>query len=621
MPDPRFSKKKMSLLLRPQSAAGSRHVVDKDSQQQQHPRPPVSKTIRPWSAHLRQRGELSPQKVLRPAQHLRKSHMKASGRHKDAEVEAVQRVLAFPSTKTARSSVESGGDYADLEVVTLVSAKQLHGETTKDTHTAEQTEDNKHVGPRKRHPSFETWVAGSPQDSDEYDTDLEENESKEQTTKKKVCSVQNDASGLTAYQEQCKKHGLVPVSFLRRHLGKRVIKMRHHYLGGNAARPVAYALRNNTVTETVDLSDNYLESTGAACLAAMLRDNTFIVSMNLSDNFIGSYGCATLANMLDVNTTLKSLNLAGNQLSDRDIHHFIDPLKSNMSLTSLDLSHNGLSEMAGLHLAVVLSVNDGLNDLDLSWNSIRKNGAVALANALKVNTVLEVLDLSWNGIGAEGTSALQQSLQVNTTLRVLDLTNNRIGTKAATKFATGLKKNFGLETVILNLNPIGDKGIEAILNAAALHQNLKFVSLEELGLSKEALQHIQRLGEEKGLIVLHGGSGGYHRNSSLLGVLRFFGRFCQDHVIELEAACQQQDKDHSHVLTADETKQCLRAAGIRLTSRQLDFIIDEIDFSHSGRINYTDILSGKVFSEYDKRRPSRGFSLSPGMQSRLHRPS
>ena len=26
----------------------------------------------------------------------------------------------------------------------------------------------------KRHPSFETWVAGSPHDSDEYDTDLEE---------------------------------------------------------------------------------------------------------------------------------------------------------------------------------------------------------------------------------------------------------------------------------------------------------------------------------------------------------------------------------------------------------------------------------------------------------------
>ena len=31
---------------------------------------------------------------------------------------------------------------------------------------------------RKQHPAFETWVSGSPHDSDEYSTDLEEGDAK-----------------------------------------------------------------------------------------------------------------------------------------------------------------------------------------------------------------------------------------------------------------------------------------------------------------------------------------------------------------------------------------------------------------------------------------------------------
>ena len=37
-------------------------------------------------------------------------------------------------------------------------------------------------------------------------------------------------------------------------------------------------------------------------------------------------------------------------------------------------------------------------------------------------------------------------------------------------------------------------------------------------------------------------------------------------MIDLETAFHQQDRDHSGVLTAEETKQCLRIAGLRLTS-------------------------------------------------------
>ncbi|KAL8575460.1 hypothetical protein ACOMHN_013011 [Nucella lapillus] len=133
--------------------------------------------------------------------------------------------------------------------------------------------------------------------------------------------------------------------------------------------------------------------------------------------------------------------------------------------------------------------------------------------------------------------------------------------------------------------------------------------LSELGLSSENLRHVRELEEAKGLIVLHGGAGGYQRNLSLMSVLRLLGRFCREHLMALESSLRDQDKDHQGFLTADETKVALRAAGLRLTSRQLDLLIDEIDFSHSGRIQYGEILSGKLFKDYHKRRPSRGFDL------------
>ncbi|XP_076448111.1 uncharacterized protein LOC143284882 isoform X2 [Babylonia areolata] len=574
---------KLSPFVRPQSAVGARHVAAENA-----PPRPADRTFRPWTTHPGQRRDVSSHKVQR----LRQSHLRAAGRKQDPPGGRAT-VVGFTSPPTT-SSVDLPDDRVELEVVTMVNsgAESAAGDSGK-------------RAPTKQHPTFDTWVSGSPHDSDEYSTDLEDEPAAETNSR-----ISSDASGVDIYEQQCKRDGLVPVSYLRRHMGKRSIRMRHHYLGGNAARALAYAFRRNTITEIMDLSDNYLQSGGAVYMAAMLKDNAFLVSLDLSNNFIGSHGCVALAEMLDVNTTLKSLNLAGNQLTDGDMHHFIEPLKNNLSLTCLNLSHNNLGSMAGVHLAAVLSVNDGISDLDLSWNSIRREGAVALANALKVNTVVETLDLSWNGLAEDGCAALQQSLPANTSLKVLDLTNNRMDVKAGLKLAAGLKNNFGLETLIVNQNHIGDEGIEALLGAADVHRSLRFLSLEELGLSTQNVQHIQELEQTKGLITLHGGAGGYQRNTSVMSVLRLLGRFSREHLTDLETEFHDQDKDHQGILTADETKLCLRAAGLRLTNRQLDILIDEIDFSHSGRIQYREILSGKLFDEYHKRRPSRGFALT-----------
>ena len=37
--------------------------------------------------------------------------------------------------------------------------------------------------------------------------------------------------------------GIIPVSYMQRHLGDKNLTMRHHYLGGSGTKPVALALR------------------------------------------------------------------------------------------------------------------------------------------------------------------------------------------------------------------------------------------------------------------------------------------------------------------------------------------------------------------------------------------
>ncbi|GFS14079.1 leucine-rich repeat-containing protein [Elysia marginata] len=432
-----------------------------------------------------------------------------------------------------------------------------------------------------KHPTLETWLTGIEHSSDEFDTDVEDS---------------FDTS-------------FVPVSYLCRHLGERNIRMRHRYLGGTATKPLALAFKHNTVTENLDLSDNYIEGSGTTYIANMLKDNHFIVSLNLSNNFIGRVGAEAIAEMLESNTTLKVLALSGNQLTDKDAYSFIQPFKNNMSLVSLDLSHNEFSVLGGIHLGGALGANEGLMELDLSWNCLRKDGASAIANSLRLNTTLEVLDVSWNGFGIEGATALARSLPVNTTLKVLDLTNNRLDWKAAQKLAPGVKKNKSLETLILNMNPLGELGVESILKAVTGHSTIRCLGLEEIGLSKASVASIQQLEQKTGMIVMHGGLHGHDRTTAISNVTRLFNEFRSRKWQELRDLLSQHDEDKTGQVQVDDVKLCLRAAGLNLTNRFMDILLENMDCTHQGHIDYRAILSGEAFSDYSRRRPSRGFHL------------
>ena len=107
---------KTSPLVRPQSAMGSKHPGETPTGKH----PAVKGFLRPWTAHPRQRGELSTQKVVRQSQHLRKSHLKAKGRKEPA---GVKKGPGLPPHCPSSASMEGdAGDSAGLDVVTMVSS-------------------------------------------------------------------------------------------------------------------------------------------------------------------------------------------------------------------------------------------------------------------------------------------------------------------------------------------------------------------------------------------------------------------------------------------------------------------------------------------------------------------
>ncbi|XP_069141673.1 leucine-rich repeat-containing protein 74A-like isoform X2 [Argopecten irradians] len=568
---------------------------------------------RPWTAHSKTRSDMSANRVVRSTQ-LRKSHMRPPAREPlpSTSEEEKLTVMGLDTQAMLGFTPQTYQLPAGQGVRTLVSDEQRPKTPKEGWAVTKVADTNKEPTPersKKRHPSFETWVTGSPHDSDEYDTDLE-------TDLLKKEEYPADPTGKSVYEDQCRRQGVVPVSFLFRHLGDRNLRMRHHYLGGEGTKPVAAALQFNTVTEALDLGDNYLQAEGAMYLARMMRDNTFIVYLDISNNFIKSTGAEAIAEMLEVNTTLKTISLSGNQLSDKDALLFVDALKSNISLTSLDFSNNNFGEMAGVYIGGALAVNDSLHDLDLSWNAIRGKGAIAVAEALNKNNTLEVLDLAWNGFGVAGALALQQALRVNTKLKVLDLSNNRLNKEAAKHISVGISQNYGLETLLLNLNPLADSGIELTLQGLAQQESLRYVSLEEMNVNPANYKTIKEIEESRDISILHGGMGGYQRYSSQASVLRVLSRFLREHRSQLTEACNQQDKDRSGILSTDELKVAFREAGLRLTNKQLSLLIDDIDSRHTGSVQYGDILSGKALGEFYNRKPSVSATVATTYSSR-----
>ncbi|XP_078676656.1 uncharacterized protein LOC144913685 [Branchiostoma floridae x Branchiostoma belcheri] len=435
---------------------------------------------------------------------------------------------------------------------------------------------------------------------EDFDTDLEEDFAPPP-------EKPYDPTGMHLYKEQCKNDGVVPASYLMKHLGDEHLVMRHHYLGERGWRPLAAALRKNVCVRHLDLVDNHLGVEGAVAIAGAVKDSSYIAEMNLSENFLG-HGGSAIASMLETNSDLKTLILRANQLGDHEAKTFAEALKSNLTMTTLDLSQNQFGELGGIFLGAGIGANGGLNCLNLSWNHLRLKGGVAIAMGIKVNQSLEILDLSWNGLGDLGATAFGKALRFNKTLRMLDLSNNRITVEGAKKLSLGLAKNEGLETLMLGTNAIGDEGVKALLKVLEKkNTTLKVLGLQDITVTKEVYKSIRELEDIRGIQIIHGGLGGYEKIKYVPppSAMSILDTFVQENRLRMIDMFRQFDKDQSGDISADEFKAGLKELGLAVDEDQLDEMITQLDTDKNGRIDYQELMTGRVIFRTEQRYKAR----------------
>ncbi|XP_077986953.1 uncharacterized protein LOC144441264 [Glandiceps talaboti] len=433
--------------------------------------------------------------------------------------------------------------------------------------------------------SFQELLEGPKVTDADYDTDLEEDFPPDPER-------EYDPSGTNIYLEQCRKEGVIPISYVIRHLRDPVMRMRHHYLGYKQTKPLARAMTDNPFVEDLDLVDNHLEEGGAVALATMLRENANITKLDISENFIYSRGAAAMFSMLETNYALKSLSLRSNHLTDGDAKILSEALKNNSTLIELDLSHNELGELAGIHLAPGLAENNSVSRLNLSWNSIRGKGSVALFNALKANSILEMLDLSWNGIALPGCQALGRALKVNTTLRILNLSNNHINLDAAKKLVIGLKKNIGLEVLMMGSNPLGDEGIMTLLVPMHKHRTLRIFTLQGLTVPTGIQAKIEDLMNSRDIYVLHAGVGGYKRQRTTSSTVSMVEQFINDNQLGVLDGCLQKDVEKCNMIPFLDVLEILQESGLKMSEEQVDRLLDHTNLQRTTKIHYRALLAG-----------------------------
>ncbi|OAF71742.1 Leucine-rich repeat-containing protein [Intoshia linei] len=385
------------------------------------------------------------------------------------------------------------------------------------------------------------------------------------------------------YEYYCKKENIYPLSYLCNRFGEDSLKLRHRYIN-------TMQTKLNTICEELDVSNNYLMEKSSQEIAKVLNENMFI---NVSNNCMKSNGLNAFSDMLEKNTTLKVLYLSGNQLTDKDAMRLSSALTRNMSLASLDLSYNYFGELGGILLANGLEKNVYLSDLDLSWNCIRGKGASAICNVLQKNTSLEIVDLSWNGLAIEGALELAKSLRINKTLRVLDITHNRLDDECANYIASGLNKNEKLETFLVGMNNFGEESIIKLINVFKEHTCLKLLGIEDISLNSKLIKLIQKTNAtyvDKKIIYTLTKSERYSKINR--AVIVTFDTFIKKNYDRIEDLFYQLDTNKSGHITLEELKFGLKDLGLRLTNRQMDALLKNLDEDNSQTIEYEELMNG-----------------------------
>ncbi|XP_060565693.1 leucine-rich repeat-containing protein 74A-like [Ruditapes philippinarum] len=135
---------------------------------------------------------------------------------------------------------------------------------------------------------------------------------------KETALQKRDRENVQQYIAACKQLGVVPSSYVSRHINDKNLVIKSQPLGQKGARALCVSLVHNHIVEKLDLEENDIGSEGAISVAEMLEENVNISEVRLAGNLIGPRGIEALSNLLKGGRKLYSLDVSGSGIDDNN---------------------------------------------------------------------------------------------------------------------------------------------------------------------------------------------------------------------------------------------------------------------------------------------------------------
>ncbi|XP_060085740.1 leucine-rich repeat-containing protein 74B-like [Ylistrum balloti] len=460
----------------------------------------------------------------------------------------------------------------------------------------------------------------------DYETDLDMDY--DEWIHEEEIQLEKDQTGERKYIHMCNETGVIPVSYFLKHIEDKEFRMRFHGLGPLGAKAIAYPMKTNKKIEVLNLEGNWILGEGSEYLARMLVGNFCITELYLAENRIGNTGAEAMADLLSKNDSIVTIDLSGNEIDDSGAEKLCTTLLKNSSVKHLFLANNRLEERAGIALRELLSHNEVIETLDLSWNHFRTKGAVALGEGLMENYGLRCMKLSMNGFGLDGSEAVGKALKINRTLKDLNISHNRIPERGAIVIATGLQTNDCLETLRIGSNPLGHSGPVAIITEVSKNDmsSVQTLDFSNVLVTPEFTEVQENLEAARAMTITHGGIVGekYEMDYLTHDPLAEFRRnpvnrlfeYARDTGYRLIDLFKDFDKDKNNSISRDEFILGLKRAGMKISVRQMEILLDKLDTNKDGCVDYGELID----ADTKYRQKQRELIRSQNTKSRESRP-
>ncbi|XP_067941715.1 leucine-rich repeat-containing protein 74B-like [Watersipora subatra] len=457
-------------------------------------------------------------------------------------------------------------------------------------------------GARKKEDQFSSELEN---DAD-YDTDIEIHEETDGKPEEDI------NIGTEEYKRSCSHLNISPELKVVENLTNTTLNLAYQGIGENGAKALAKSLLRNTKVERLNLTDNSITPYGTTFLFDMLADNIYITYMDLSHNDVGNFGSLALKEMLLWNNTLLTLILKDCKIKDSDCAPLAEGLQANDSLVYLDLSHNEICEEGAMHVGNAISMNNSIEQLSLAWNHIRRKGAVQICKGLKRNYCLLKVDLSWNGLGYEGALSLSQTLKANKYIKELDVSNNRLSWNCASALAAGLKANDTLQVLKIGNNPLTMTGVLELLSAANNDRSeMEYMSFEGIPINRRIAYIAETMSDKRDFVISHGG---ILDTDDVMGkksvaqddpLTRLLG-FLNDRSIRAVDLFRSFERDRDQLVSREQFIAGLKKAQAPLETWEIIAVMDKLDKTAEGKINYRKLTDGiQEQKQVNKRKKDR----------------